>query len=239
MTPGRINEHVLQVWESGLGRPTAERALLALEIMSVEDRPAASDPLFARDAALIALRIALVGAPLDAVVRCPACETEFDLPLDLSVFDRVPPVAEPVSVEEDGFAATVRPPVTQDLLDLPPGLSPDTFAAALFERCVATATFHGSPVDPASLPPAIRTAAAMALSARDMESPFASLACDQCGHAWQAPLDIARVLLRDIDTRARRQLDEVHRIASAYHWGESDILALSPARRRFYLEAIG
>lgn len=239
MASGRINQSVLQAWELGLGRPTAERAMLALEIMSSEDRPAVSDPLFARDAALIALRIALVGASLDAVVRCPACETEFDLPLDLSAFDRVPPVAEPVSVEGDGFAATVRPPVTQDLLELPSSLPPDAFAAALFQRCVATATFHGDPVGPASLPPAIRTAAATALSARDMESPFANLTCDQCGHAWQAPLDIARVLLRDIDTWARRQLDEVHRIASAYHWGESDILALSPARRRVYLEAIG
>jgi hypothetical protein len=239
MMADSLNEHVLQAWERGVGRPIAERALVALEIMAPDARPAASAAVFARDAALMALRISLMGSPLDAVVRCPACDTEFDLPLDLSVFASDAPPAGAVSVEHDGYTAIVRPPDARDLLELSPELPPDAFAETLFHRCVEKATHRGRTVEPAALPPALRTAAAAALSALGMDSPAADLDCGVCGHAWQAPVDIARVLLRDIDTRALRQLDEVQRIASAYHWSERDILALSPARRRFYLEAIG
>ena len=32
---------------------------------------------------------------------------------------------------------------------------------------------------------------------------------------------------------------EVHALASAYHWHERDILALSPVRRQAYLELLG
>jgi hypothetical protein len=72
-----------------------------------------------------------------------------------------------------------------------------------------------------------------------MESPAADLACGLCSHVWKAPLDIAAALFRDIDSWVLDQLGDVHRIASAYHWSERDILAMSPQRRRFYLKAIG
>jgi hypothetical protein len=236
MTPDSISDRVLLAWERGAGRSAVVRAKRALEILSAADCPTA---LFARDDALVRLRIALLGAELDAVVRCPGCDTEFDLPLDLSVFLRATPVATSVSIEADGFAATVRPPEAEDLDELPGDLSPEDFAAALFLRCVESATFEGRLVEASLLPPAIRAEAAAALAALGMESPFADLTCGECGHRWRAPIDIARVLWREIDAWAQRQLDEVHRIASAYHWCERDILALPPARRQFYLDAIG
>jgi hypothetical protein len=239
MAPGTISEHILQVWERGHGRPAAQRATQVLEIMPPGVGLAETAALFERDAALTALRIRLVGAHLDAVVRCPECMTEFDVPIDLSELAIDARQAAPVSVQVEGFAARVRPPAVHDLAALSYRLPPDAFAAALFFRCVEHATHDGVEVPASELPEAIRSAAAAALSERGLEGPFADLACGECGHAWLAPLDIASVLLRDIDAWALRQLDEVHRIASAYHWSEGDILALSPSRRRFYLEAIG
>jgi hypothetical protein len=38
---------------------------------------------------------------------------------------------------------------------------------------------------------------------------------------------------------ARRLLHEIHSLARAYGWSESEILTLSPARRQAYLELIG
>ena len=239
MVPDSISDRVLRAWERGAGRPTAVRAALALEIISPADHSAASTALFARDNALIRLRMSLLGSHLDAIVRCPECDTEFDLPLDLSALAGAIPAVAAVPVEMDGFAALVRPPAVQDLEELPVDLPPEDFAAALFVRCVQSATREGHPVEPSALPPEIRAEAARALAARGMEGPSAELTCGECGHRWRAPLDIAEVLSRDIDTWALRQLDEVHRIAGAYHWPERDILALSPARRRFYLDAIG
>jgi hypothetical protein len=239
MNADSISERVLRAWEQGSGRSPAERIALAVEFLSPPGGATLATALFAADAELLTLRISLFGQRLDAVVRCPECETEFDLPLDLSELTTATPVAAAVSVDVDGFAVMVRPPTRQDLLELSPRLAPEAFAAGLFLRCVEQATYLGNPVEPTVLPPAIRAAAASALSQLGMESPSADLNCGVCGHAWRSPLDIAGVLLHDIDSWAPRQLDEVHRIASAYHWSERDILTLSLKRRQFYLKAIG
>ncbi len=65
------------------------------------------------------------------------------------------------------------------------------------------------------------------------------LTCAVCGHAWAAPFDVPAHVWADVDACARGLLAEVHALAQAYGWREEDILALSPARRHFYLEAIG
>ena len=241
MMPDSIGDRVLRAWERGAGRSAAVRAALALEIISPEfiSPGGHSTTLFARDDALMRLRMSLLGSQVDAVVQCPGCATEFDLPLDLAALTGSRPAPASVPVEAGGFVALVRPPTAQDLERIPLDMPTEALAEALFLSCVESATRDGHPVEPTALPPEIRTEASAALSARGMESPSADMTCGECGHRWQAPLDIAGVLSRDIDTWALRQLDEVHRIASAYHWRESEILALSPARRRFYLDAIG
>src|SRR5262249_55645931 len=57
-----------------------------------------------------------------------------------------------------------------------------------------------------------------------------------CGHGWQADLDVGAFVLAEVDAHAARLLGEVHGLAHAYGWSEADILALSTARRRRYLE---
>lgn len=237
MTPGSISERVLQVWERRDGSPL-ERGAFALRVFSGFD--CASDAaVFAVDAALMNLRISLFGPQLDAVVRCPKCDTQFDLLLDLSQLTQSISGPSDVFVEADGYAARVRSPSVQDLHELAPDLTVEQFADALFLRCVEEATHLGAPVARSALPPTLRKAAADAFCEQGMESPSADLVCGVCDCAWRSPLDIACALLRDIDFLALRQLDEVSRIASAYHWSEYDILAMSPQRRQFYLEAIG
>ena len=41
-----------------------------------------------------------------------------------------------------------------------------------------------------------------------------------------------------MEGRAKRLLMDVHLLARAYGWSEAEVLALSPARRRFYLEMV-
>ena len=68
--------------------------------------------------------------------------------------------------------------------------------------------------------------------------PFVALACADCGHAWDAPVDIARVLAAEIGSAAAGLIDEIHDLALAYHWSEATILALPAERRRAYLERL-
>jgi hypothetical protein len=65
-----------------------------------------------------------------------------------------------------------------------------------------------------------------------------NLACPECGHAWQERLDVDAFLWAQLSARARKLLVEVHTIASAYGWGEAEILAMHPMRRQAYLELL-
>ena len=61
-----------------------------------------------------------------------------------------------------------------------------------------------------------------------------STTCPECGARAELPLDHYRVLARD----AVAVFEDVHTLASAYGWGEADILALPQARRRVYLDLV-
>jgi hypothetical protein len=62
------------------------------------------------------------------------------------------------------------------------------------------------------------------------------LDCSECGCVWQAPIDLARFVLSEVDAWARRTLHEVHQLARSYGWSEGQIVELSPRRRQYYLE---
>jgi hypothetical protein len=66
-----------------------------------------------------------------------------------------------------------------------------------------------------------------------------ALNCPLCSHHWDAPLDIVSFVWGEIHAWAVRLLHDVHALALAYSWRESDILAMSPWRRQAYLELIG
>ena len=63
-----------------------------------------------------------------------------------------------------------------------------------------------------------------------------TLACPDCGHGWDMELDIAAFTWREIELLAGSLLRHVDVLARRYGWSEQEILRLSPARRRFYLE---
>ena len=63
--------------------------------------------------------------------------------------------------------------------------------------------------------------------------------CPGCGAVCPAAFDIASFLWAEVDTAARSAVEDVHTLASAYGWSEEEVLALSPGRRRLYLEFVG
>ncbi len=65
-----------------------------------------------------------------------------------------------------------------------------------------------------------------------------ALSCPACGRPWEAAFDVVAFLWGELDAWARRTFAEVHALASAYGWREADVLALSPERRRIYLDLV-
>ena len=57
--------------------------------------------------------------------------------------------------------------------------------------------------------------------------------------AARSALDVPGLVWDEVDAVARRLVDEVHALASAYGWAERDILAMGAARRAAYLARVG
>ena len=61
------------------------------------------------------------------------------------------------------------------------------------------------------------------------------LVCPECETAFTAPFDAADYLHRELRDHGRAVYREVHQLALAYHWSETEILAMTRQRRRLYL----
>ncbi|MCA8929894.1 MAG: hypothetical protein KDC18_17680, partial [Alphaproteobacteria bacterium] len=83
-------------------------------------------------------------------------------------------------------------------------------------------------------------AAAAVAAAVESLDPLAAivfaLTCPECGTAFETPFDPPAFVWQELAAVASRLLWEVDQLARAYGWPEADILALSPLRRRAYLE---
>lgn len=240
---------LLAVWEAGQGRDAPARSLLLHRAARPEatDEELSSVPLGEREADLFALRRALFGERLQVRIDCGACgeAMEFDLESG-GLLARPPRSPEALRVEADGWTVACRLPTVADLdavARTADGLGPEPDAARrqLLTRCVVTAVRNGRPVPPTDLPAALPEGVQRRLAeAVEQADPAAEVtlkvACPECGEATLAELDIAAYLWTELDSWARDQLLDVHLLASAYGWSEQQILALSPLRRRYYLE---
>ena len=95
-------------------------------------------------------------------------------------------------------------------------------------------------VDPASLPEQIVSAVIDRMAQADPQAEIQiALACPACPHRWSTIFDIVSYLWSEIDDWAQRLLMEVHALASAYGWGEGEIIAMSARRRHLYLGIVG
>lgn len=236
---------LLSVWEDGLDLSPPERTRLLLGEASA-DR--AGDDLGSLglgevDARLLRLRENLFGSRLEAVSRCPACAGMIEWELDLA---DLPTPAQPLpavsgrSVTVDGQEIWFRAPSLTDLEAAGAAGTPDEGREILLRRCLLGAGPEGQgPVIIEKLSPAVIDAVAGALEEADPLPVLRfGVRCPVCDTAWSAGFDVARYLWEELDFWARGLLAEVHLLARSYGWGESEILALTPRRRRLYLEMI-
>jgi hypothetical protein len=221
---------VLVCWERGRLRHPLDRALLLHAIAAPGEDPStlADRPLGERNAALLRLHDALAGDELQSSVDCPECHERLEFTLSATAM--CPNAVTPPSHVTVGDVL-VRVPTTRDLASLVGATDPNHAADLLLKRLVPAAT-------PAEMHPDSPHPDAVT-RALDEADPCAdltvALTCPECAHAWDAALDIAAFVWEEIDVRARRFLDEVHVLAQAYGWTETEILRLSDARRSAYI----
>jgi hypothetical protein len=231
-------DEVLRLCESAAAQPPVERALTIL---------AAADPgtsraelarlsIGERDARLLDVREATFGASAAAAAACTHCGERVEFTLSLAQL-RAPRAAAPADeLRADGLTLRFRVPDSDDVSAAQ--ASPDP-RGMLVARCLLDARRDGSPVAPAELPPSAVARLAAAIAASDPQAEvLLDYACPACGRSGQTLFDVAAFLWEELRAHARRLLFEVAALARGFGWREADILAMSAARRRAYLELL-
>ncbi|GGN64258.1 hypothetical protein GCM10010112_24270 [Actinoplanes lobatus] len=228
---------LLATWEDGLAHTGPARAL-ALHRAA---RPGtATDDLLRlavgeRETDLYALRRALFGDRMPVLADCAHCGEILEFDLDAAALAQPPePVDGPLRVAEDGWEVEFWPPTVADLAAAAESWDP---RGELLARCVVTARHGTRVVTAAGLPETVQRRLAEAAERADPAGDIMlRVPCPGCGRATTIRLDIAAHLWAELDFWARDLLADVHVLAGAYGWTEPEILALSPVRRRYYLE---
>jgi hypothetical protein len=230
----------LATWEAGLAQAPVGRALLlhgaARPDLGGDPEALLALPVGEREADLFTLRRALFGERMQVRLECVACGEDMEFELDAGEFVRSLAARgdSVVRVDEDGWEVEFRVPGVADLTAAARAADP---RRALLARCVVTAVRNGERVAAEALPAVVQRRIAEVAEAADPGADVTlNIACPECGEATRAELDIASYLWTELDAWARDLLLDVHLLATAYGWSEPEILALSPLRRRYYLE---
>lgn len=233
---------LLAVWERGQAEPPVRQAL-ALLAAACPETPAeelAQLPIGRRDRLLLELRERTFGPRLVSLAACPGCGERVEVELaihDLLVACETP---EPPPLLAAGWEVRFRLPHSLDLLALA-GADPVEARRRLLAGCLTAARSpQGEEVASAALPAEILEAVAGRMAESDPQADVElALTCPACRRGWLAIFDIVSFFWLEIEAWARLLLRDVHRLALAYGWREPDVLALSPWRRRAYLEMVG
>lgn len=233
---------LLDVWERGLAHANERWALLLLEAAFPDWTLQELERLSVgeRDARLLTLRAWAFGGGFTSLAACPACAEQLELSFEAGDV-RAPPrsVNGPFLLSVGDHEVEFRLPDSLDLVAVSANVDVDEARSELFARRLSSARRGGEEVAASELPPEVSDAVSEEMDRLDPQGNVRlSVSCPRCGHGWQALFDICSYLRSELDSWARRLLREVHLLASAYGWRESDTLALSPRRRRLYVQMV-
>jgi hypothetical protein len=232
---------LLAIWEAGLTKTSPNRALLLLACACPESTMEflANISIGQRDSLLLALRDMVFGKKLNGQVICPLCgeRLQFDfISSDIQIKHKWERQEEHM-LSICGYEVRFRLPNNLDLASI--GGIRDIARAErkLLDCCLRDAKKDGKEVVSDQLPEEVAAAISERMSQADPEADIQmNFTCALCGDKWPEIFDIVSFFWGEIDAWARRTLLDVHSLASAYGWSESDILAMSPNRRQIYLE---
>jgi hypothetical protein len=237
---GLDGEEILRAWEAAAAtKPLGRCAAVLREILTDLPVDPAALPVGRCDTLLLALRVGTFGSQLSGVSSCPGCDVDVDVDIDAdAVLARLPPAetdyGEEYLLESGDYAVRYRLPSTADLLA---AADTDDPAARITQRCVSGIRRRDTTIAVADLPPDMLAEVAERMAAADPAADIRlRVTCPECATEWSARLDVAGVFDAELTGAALAILGEIDELATRYGWSEQQILALSPTRRRTYLE---
>lgn len=228
---------LLDICEQAWSREPADRALILASGACPDMDAGALERLTIgrRDSLLVEARRLTFGSRVECITGCPDCAAVVELTFDLSRQPQDTADSPTASFVVDGFEIALRLPNTGDMRAASRVGGIDEARRLLFDRCVVVVQ-GGCQIAIEDVPAAVLEAVAGEMERRDPQADVRlGAVCPACGHAWAAAFDIASYFWREIQRTAMRLLRDVHTLASAYGWSESDILRMTSWRREAYL----
>ena len=232
---------MLKVWEQGHAMHQVDKALTLLlaAFPDMNRDKLAALSIGQRDAYLLELREMTFGPKLDCFAECPGCKgrLEFNIKTtDIRFLPLPDEKKQELELRYGNLVLRYRMPNSLDLAAVAGLRDVDTACNLLVQRCVLQAIRDGVSIDCGDLSADVRTELAAQMAKHDPQAEvLLDLHCPECGHQWQMVFDIVSYFWSELNAQSRRLLYDVHVLAQAYGWHESDILSMSDTRRQFYI----
>jgi hypothetical protein len=225
---------VLNLWDAGRQLGPLDRAVLMASASSVDHLSAADWPLGTRNRGLARLHCDAFGGMLRGYTVCHGCGEQLEFEFDGR--NVAAPPATMLATDHQLIPVgkwIFRLPTSRDLAIAAAEAGEQAAAQRLLACCYS------------GLEPATNWTdedleiIGQRLSEAD---PFAEIMlhfnCPACSASFDESLDLGDFVWAEIEAQATRIFQEVHALATAYGWSESEILALNPARRKAYVELV-
>jgi hypothetical protein len=237
-------QELLTVWERGCRQHPVDRALTLLMagFPEITWEELCDLSVGRRDMRLVSLRESMFGPRLESSAECSQCKERLEFVLDTQIIragEETHPAEQVHVIERDEIDLRFRLPNSWDLAAVAPIRDSMQARTLLMERCLIQATRGGEPIRPGDLSEdlCVLVAEQMVESDPGLEI-LLDFECPACGARCPTLFDIVTYFWEEIEAEARRLLREIHTLARAYGWRESEILAISPVRRYYYLALV-
>lgn len=234
---------IIDIWERGRVQHPIDRALTILSMAGsgMSRHELADLPIGSLNALLLLVYRQLFGNTLACLANCPDCGEGIEFSISAKDMQTKSGAGKkvPAVVDESGYQIEFQLPNSRDLAAIVRSNSVSSGRNEILKRCIIKATSNDNDVNPAVLPEQVVEKISRKIAECD---PLADIQlnmnCPACSHTWQSSLNIVSFLWEKITFAAKRLLYEIHTLASAYGWSESEILSLSPLRRQHYMEMV-
>jgi hypothetical protein len=224
---------LLSLWEAGRGLAPLDRAVLTAGMASRGTEGNAADwPLGKRNRVLAEFHRAMFGNVMRGFTRCISCSEQLEFEFNLEAISEAG--REPGEQYVRVGKWTFRLPTSRVLALASQRTSESDATACLLSECLTGA----DPTEADWCAADVAEIETQLAAADPLAEIMLHFDCPACGASFDESLDVAAFVWAAIDALAHSTLREIHALASAYGWTESQILALSPTRRATYLEMV-
>jgi|WetSurMetagenome_2_1015567.scaffolds.fasta_scaffold32907_4 hypothetical protein len=234
---------IIEVWERIANQHLLESALTILNSVMPEipKKDFAEMSIGRRNYLLTQIRDKLIGRDLNCFTVCPKCNSELEFSFSLEATIN-PPKGEDLFFVfiVDDYVIRYRLPNSIDLAAA--SKCKDFYSAknTILNSCLIDLTKNDQKIFLSDLPEEIILKLSHDMSIKDPAAESViDLVCQDCNYSWATIMDIAFFLIAEINFYAKNILRDVHQLASAYGWSESEIIGMSPPKRNWYLNALG